>query len=233
MSASFAENDLQLKAHYESSPHCITITNCSSYQLPHLLHSQHRNTHTLQHNATHRNTLQYSVRTTLTWDLFERAPWLTHITDYITHCVTNTAQHTHCNTLQHTAILDENHSYMGHDSFTNAPQLPHLTDYITHCVLNNFWRVNIHHFLTPLHCHAYVLQCVAVWCSVVQCVAERCSVSLWRVIICVTSHYCNAMHMCCSVALGCSTALQSLWCVKIHPIFWLTFMCGYARAVEK
>jgi len=154
-------------------------------------------------------------------DSFERAPWLPHLTDYITHCVTNTATNTHCNTLQHTAILGTNHSYMGHDSFMNAPQLTHLTDYITHGVTNKTCQYSSVPYTVALPCI-----CVAVCCSVLRCGAVLHSV-LQSVVAChfdvsksVFPH--NITVPCICVAVShcvalCCTALQSLSCVKIHP----------------
>ena len=100
---------------------------------------------------------------------------------------------THCNTLQHTALLQRKDIFV--------LQCVAVCCSVLQCVAV---RCTCAHF--SRYPYVVVVQCVAVCCSVLQCAAVCCSV-LQCVAVC-----CSVLHTCSffKVSLRCSSAASSL-----------------------
>ena len=169
----------------------------------------------------------------LTCTLYERSLCLSPlIVATATHC--NTLQHTatHCNTMQHAAshcntlphtVRQSTHIHKAihkEASCTEEPwkRAPQENKCVAVC-----WSV-LQCQKKPLvleslerkrHSGRYVLQCVAVCCSVLQCVAVGCSVLQWAAVCCSAKKRHISTRVCCSVLRCTAVCCSVLQCVAV------------------
>ena len=188
-----------------------------------------------QHNETHCNSLQLTA----------------------THC--NTLQHTatHCNTLQGTLCASSAthiHTHTNTLTHTHTPPnyvcMPHLFAVIAHTaklqisvafirVTHTHAHEHTHHqpaYERGLQCIAvccFVLQCIAVYCSVLQCIAVCCFVLQCIAVYCsvlqciaVCCSVLQYIAVCCSVVQCVAGVLHSRWCYGVATIGRLLKIAG-------